>query len=276
MIPIRGSPLPDDEKYESAIFFDNDENKIVNVNDICPKITTIKVPETASRVSEKSFDSPLMTSLIDKAGGDHNIYIHLLKKSGYTSDGFDEISGIDPDIHGPIIKTWIDKRENPNKNIILIDWDRTTTVVEGFIEFPYERFAAYSKLSKGDFYNDYLRYLCGGDERLDKIREILDYAGEKGIDIGILTNNTACDSIIFSELVNILVPSSVENLFLICSIFPPFNGHKGLKLKSMPQFSNLCTNMTGGKRRRSRSRRGPTRRYKNRRNRTKRGRINKN
>ena len=159
MIPIRGSPLPDDEKYESAIFFDNDENKIVNVNDICPKITTIKVPETASRVSEKPFDSPLMTSLIDKAGGDHNIYIHLLKKSGYTSDGFDEISGIDPDIHGPIIKTWIDKRENPNKNIILIDWDRTTTVVEGFIEFPYERFAEYSQLSKGDFYNDYLRYL---------------------------------------------------------------------------------------------------------------------
>ncbi len=271
MITVRGAPLPDDEKYEAAIFFDNDENKIINVNDICPQITAYKVPETAYRVSAKSFNSPLMTTLTDNAGGDDNIYFHLLKESGYKADSYDEISGFDPDVHGPVLKSWMDKRNNPHKSIILLDWDRTITVVEGFNDFPYERFGDYSGLRRRDFYNDFLRYLCGGDERLYKIRELLYYAGEKGIDVCVLTNNSACDSDTFYEIVETLVPTSVENLFIACSIFPPFNGHKGLKLKSMPQFSNLCNTITGGYARRRR-----TKRNKHRRNRTKRGRINKN
>ena len=50
MITIRGTQLPEDEKYTSAIFLDNDPDKIKNVNDICPRITTISIPQTSHKV----------------------------------------------------------------------------------------------------------------------------------------------------------------------------------------------------------------------------------
>ena len=260
MYVLRGALLPDEEKYIAAIFFDNDQNKIINVSDTCPHIFTTHVPETAYHVSQKSFDSPEMQKLMEAAGGDDNIYIHLLKNAGYNSDSYDFISGFSPEVHGPMLASWIGQRKDPTKSIILLDWDRTITVIEGFIEFDYEKFADYSGMRKRDYYNDFLRYLCGGDERLYRLRELLDYAGERGIDVAVLTNNSACNGRVFAELVDTLVPNSVENLFLACSIYPPFNGNKGLKLKSMPQFSELCKhNMSGGsttrKRRRSQKRR---------------------
>ncbi len=255
MITLRGSPLPDDEKYVAGIFFDNDKNKIINVSEICPGISTIHVPETAYHVTPKSFDSPEMQELMEQAGGDDNIYIHLLKNAGYTSDSYDFISGFSPEVHGPTLASWIGQRNDPTKSIILLDWDRTITVIEGFMQFDYEKYSEYSGLRKRDYYNDFLRYLCGGDTRLYRFRELLDFAGERGIDVCILTNNSACNSDVFSELVDTLVPSSVENLFIACSIYAPFNGNKGQKLKSMPQFSDLCKpEINGGFKRRRRLR----------------------
>ena len=215
-----------------------------------------------------------MKTIIEAAGSyDDNIYIHLLHKFGYGDDSFDPISGINPRTHGSQLKQWIDSRNDPTKSIILLDWDRTITVIEGFIAFDYEKYAEYSQMQRSEYYNDFLRYLCGGDLRLFHIRELLDYAGERNIDVCILTNNNACDSDIFLELVNTLVPHSVENLFVACSLYEPFNGHKGLKLKSIEAFSDLCImGQRAGFRRRSRR----LRQRHGRKSRTKRGRFNKN
>ena len=279
MITLRGSQLPDDEKYVAAIFFDNDQNKINNVSEICPQIDAIHVPETAYQVTPKSFDSPEMQGLIEQAGGDDNIYIHLLKNAGYSSDSYDFISGFSPEVHGPMLASWIGQRNDPTKSIILLDWDRTITVIEGFIQFDYEKYADYSGMRKREYYNDFLRYLCGGDLRLYRLRELLDFAGERGIDVCVLTNNSACNNNVFSELVDTLVPNSVENLFLACSIYPPFNGNKGQKLKSMSVFSELCKpKMKGGNRhrRRQRTRKGRLSHRRTSSKRGRRGRFNKN
>lgn len=256
MITVRGA-LP--EEYSAAIFFDNDPNKIQNVAEKCPAIQGQSVPETAYEIHPLPLNFPPLKTIVTDAGGEDNKYLKYLRAMYVTTDYYDPVSGINPIVHRPIIEEWLYSLESPDTSIVLIDWDRTMTVIEGFYNFDYDRFKNYPNFrqlfrtfTKDEFYEDILRYLLGGDARLAALRAIFSIIGDLKIHIGILTNNGSCPTQQFKDLINKLIPPSVENLFIACSKPAPFNGHKGNKLKSIEQFRTLCNPvLEGGRRYRS-------------------------
>ncbi len=250
MITVRGVEVPE---YSAAIFFDNDRNKIANVADKCPAIRGHAVPETAYEIHGSPLNFPPLKNIINAAGGENNSYVKFLRKNLVTYDYYDPISGINPVVHRPVIEEWLHTLEMPATSIIIIDWDRTMTIIEGFYNCDYDIFKndprtreLFATFTKEQLYEDMLRYLLGGDERLVGLRSIFSIIGDLKIHICILTNNGSCSSNLFKELVNQLMPESVENLFIACSKPAPFYGHKGNKLKSIAPFRRLCNVMGGG------------------------------
>ena len=298
MITVRGA-LP--EEYSAAIFFDNDPKKIHNVAEKCPVIQGQRVPETASEIHPLPLNFPPLKTIVTAAGGEDrspeetalrlargqredNKYVKYLRAMYVTTDYYDPVSGINPVVHRPIIEEWLHSLESPNTSVVLIDWDRTMTVIEGYYNSDYDiykndpRFRVlFSTFTKEEFYEDILRYLLGGDERLAALRSIFSIIGDLNIHICILTNNGSCPNQQFKDLIDKLMPPSVENLFIACSKPAPFNGHKGNKLKSIEQFRTLCNVVAGGgyrSHKHKKSRKRKTRiKHKHRRTR---GRFNKN
>ncbi len=250
MITVRGGEIPE---YTAAIFFDNDRNKIVNVADKCPAIRGQAVPETAYEIHGSPLNFPPLKNIINAAGGENNSYVKFLRKNLVTYDYYDPVSGLNPVVHRPIIEEWLHSLEVPASSVFIIDWDRTMTVIEGVYNCDYDIFKTdprtrelFATFTKEQLYEDILRYLLGGDERLAGLRSIFSILGDLKIHICILTNNGSCNSNFFKELVNRLMPESVENLFIACSKLAPFYGHKGNKLKSIVSFRTLCNAMGGG------------------------------
>lgn len=266
MITVRGSSPMDPGKYTSAIFFDNDHKKIKNIENICPLITRHLVNESEGELRPIKFNKEPIKSIIASAGGIENTYYDYLLSSRIDEDYYDPISGINPDIHGPLVKEWMASLEVPEDSIVLFDWDRTITVFEGFYFPP----SLNDTDEDEEFVEDCLRYIMGGDERLAAFRDLCSEIGFAGVSIGILTNNGNCNKDFFKALVEQLIPDDVENLFIICSRPEPFFGHKGFKLQSIDHFSDICNaennNMSGGLRRR-RQRRSRKNRRKSRRGR---------
>ena len=127
------------------------------------------------------------------------------------------------------------------------------TVIEGFYNSDYDTYkndprlrVLFSTFTKDEFYEDILRYLLGGDDRLRRLRDIFSIIGDLKIHICILTNNGSCPTQQFKDLINKLIPPSVENVFIACSKPGPFYGHKGNKLKSIEQFRSLCSPVVRG------------------------------
>ena len=250
MITVRGA-LP--EEYSAAIFFDNDPNKIQNVADKCPYIQGQHVPETAYEIHPLPLNFPPLKTIVNAAGGEDNKYLKYLRAMYVTTDYYDPVSGINPVVHRPIIEEWLHSLESPNTSVVLIDWDRTMTVIEGYYNSEYDTYkndprfrVLFSTFTKEELYEDILRYLLGGDERLAALRSIFSIIGDLNIHICILTNNGSCSNQQFKDLIDKLMPPSVENLFIACSKPSPFYGHKGNKLKSIEQFRTLCNAIGGG------------------------------
>lgn len=263
MINLRGStPLPPG-KYTSAIFFDNDADKIENVDEICPSITGHLIPETEYPYPPTKFTDEPLKSVIQAAGSHRNTYVKYLNASNINEDYYDQLSGFDSDVHGPLLNSWLDGLEVPEDAIVLFDWDRTITKFEGFYYPPIFRELSQNPrarhflrgVTEELFIEDALRYLLGGDERLTAFRDICQKIGERGVTIGILTNSGSCTTDYFKLFVDLLIPSEVDNLFILCSRPAPFRGNKGLKLKSIEHFSQLCPAFGGGYKRRRKTKR---------------------
>jgi hypothetical protein len=160
--------------------------------------------------------------------------------------------------------------------VLILDWDRTITVMEGVILPPQAAtFAGNGILSAlMPLYSaiimqepqlrevttvDALMYLCGGGSRLNAIVHWLNAVAHQGIHIMILTNNKACVTAphLFNELVVTLL-QGYRNYSITCSGNMVYQGDKGLALRHDPRFNALCgATMAGG-------RRNTRRRYKKR------------
>jgi len=78
---------------------------------------------------------------------------------------------------------------NNDKKIVLSDWDRTITVVEGMYFGPIDGVLT-SKVELDEIkMNDLLVYLMGGEERLEKVKNMFIKLHEYNIPIYILTHN---------------------------------------------------------------------------------------
>jgi len=199
--------------------------------------------------------------------------------------GYDPVSGI----HQPHIdyfNAWEAHTHAMGANrALILDWDRTITVIEGIILPPQAATFAGNGILNAliPLYParimqepqlrevttvDALMYLCGGGGRLNAIVQWLNAVAHQGIHIMILTNNKGCITAphLFNELVVTLL-QGYPNYSITCSGNMVYQGDKGLALSYDPRFNTLCGAAMAGGRRKNNTRRRynmrKTRRLKN-------------
>ena len=259
---------PAEKLYEAAIFFDNEANNLYEpkkgVCEVCPdddKMTCIKVNETKDIKECPWTEEPLKSYI--KQFGNENIYLNALRIL-YDSDKFDVLSGIQ-DYDFSILNDWIEETESlGDRRAAIFDWDRTLTMFEGlvlgrgsvrnlletFIKMTPLKSAKHDSLqdfTKEITSEDILLYLLGGQERLDKIREMFQNCYYNQVSIYILTNNGhAKKNDSFSEILAKLFDGIPYTL-----IWSGDRQGKGIHLKKLAKFKKICgivSDTAGGKR----------------------------
>jgi hypothetical protein len=215
-------------EFDHAIFFDNSLSHIDDVQSNCPGIECILTKETAEKPPSIPFTNKGLAALIES-----------LKPNAYTdhiqtitkSDTYDAKSGIS-DLDIDTFNIW-EKQTRPEKSkqnahrVLLLDWDRTITKVEGFLLPP--------SIPKIDP-KDVVVYLCGGKERFDMLQTWLADVTSKGIEIMIVTNNSGCNWPVFRYLADAFMPN-IKPDQIVCGV--NFGYHKSLAIMNDPRFSKL-------------------------------------
>jgi hypothetical protein len=171
-----------------------------------------------------------------------NLYCAGLQLLGRDGDSYDKLSGIQEE-HIEKLYNFLEllMTSHPRDPMhVLLDWDRTLTVVEGYlgVEKICERLPSVVKAYKAQgilpaetdldvitpkhkehMYEDQLRYLFGGAGRLAMIRDMLNSLSEHGIYVWILTNNTGCTSEDFQSMVKHLGQGKGRIQRTICASF---------------------------------------------------------
>jgi hypothetical protein len=262
-IPVRSNIAHDVvTQYDAAIFFDNEQKHIDDMPVACPTITVIKVPDTHPKPKPPFNESPFKEYL---ASLGENTYINVLKRQGETYDAYDQASGL-ASTHVDRLRAWIEETADKASRVALFDWDRTFTKVEGI--FPYESEAAIRTIIPGlswtTFVRDATRYLCGGAERVQLLKDMFVTLHANHVDIAILTNNGGCPdrvALMRAILVELLPPGAQATIY--CSAPAPYAGNKGKRLQDAAKFKRLCPPQAGGRRTRRRTiRRKSTRRHR--------------
>jgi len=242
----------EEPKFGAAIFFDNDRHRIAEVREFCENIRLVPIDEMAE-LHAYPFADGILEDYIDTL--DYNVYLEAIQHLGVVSDMLDPLSGIE-DEHIATFDAWLEETKTVPNRAALFDWDRTITVIEGF--YPENladivKWRNENEVSLKDWREDTLIYLCGGNERLTKLRAMFARAHAAGVKNIVLTNNGMCTSSIFTDLAQHLFhPVPVD---AICGKL--YNLHKGQALRAHPQFTELCA-VRGGRSRkcgRSKSRR---------------------
>ena len=235
--------------YETAIFFDNDKTYVENVQMFCD-ICGVHVGETPG------FDYKLLTPLPEvyktdfgEIGENKNPYYDFVGKMEQGKEAYDKLSGFKEE-HEPLLDQWIESTQG-KRRVAIFDWDRTITKIEGFWfpigNYTVARFgSAFNK--RGVTSSHINQYLCGGIERYNFIKGIMQKCKNNGVNILILTNSGMCTtSPAFKELVADICGDAPHAI--VCSRVPPWNGHKGLALRATNPA--LCTKSVGGKSRKT-------------------------
>lgn len=206
--------------YEIGYFFDNEERRIVEVSAYCPDITCIKIPD-GGRYRESPIRNRNLPPELE-----NNDYIKMLGGIEGT-DTHDAASGIRAE-HIPPFHAWAAKNVD-KKRVVILDWDRTITQIEGIIAptrfedmdmsfvdvvrssigsnplttpetcgnpVAVQRGKEIEALHPGQgetarIAEQTLQYLCGIDRLSMLQRDIFGYCAENGIAIVILTNSAA-------------------------------------------------------------------------------------
>ena len=108
----------------------------------------------------------------------HSNLSNLKYESKLPNNGISFIQMID-------LKKW--SNENGEK-IVFFDWDRTLTVVEGFIPLKDNKLIS-PPLSENSIL-EYVIYIFGGIKRFTKIKKLFNYLHKMNVNIYILTNNS--------------------------------------------------------------------------------------
>ena len=189
------------KEYNRALFLDNNIDYIMAVSE-CPGITIIKVSE--SEVLQDA-TSEAFQELRKKLSPEGELYVSSLLK--FTNDiAYDPSSGIQ-DSHIIEIQQWVSdmKSKSMDPLAILIDFDRTLTMMEGIIgsgttglqgtKNNLRKRLGNTRKKNVEAYESVkieglVETLLGGPERLRKIQSLFDFLYDYGVDIWILSNNS--------------------------------------------------------------------------------------
>jgi hypothetical protein len=207
---VRALRNPDELK--NIRFYDDSEENIDDVQKDY-KIECIHVPRTNTSPKGKS------------QGGEEHEYIRYIRDRGNwdldnkDSDLYDvltfyhesphmqedEISEALTDKHIDELLRWT--RKNQNAKCVIFDFDRVINRVEGVI--GYDTVAEIRKYHLKP--SGLAKYHIGSKKRMRKIKRMFDELVRRGIDVRIVTNNTAAGCELFTEILKCIHPVLNKN-----------------------------------------------------------------
>ena len=236
--------------FQAAIFMDNSNRCINDVRAYCPTIELVQIPESMAGSPNVPINDLLMQQYIATAHLEHNSYLRFMNIVGINDHGYDPISGI-REPHIEAFDRWeaATRELGPNRALIL-DWDRTITIIEGVV-LPRVPNMAFSQILEylGNPPGvlpvtavDTLMFMCGGGERLNMLVRWLSRVAELGIHIMILTNSPAPvqSARMYYELISTLVQGYPNCSIMHSGQLSPYVGNKGAALRADRRFSELC------------------------------------
>lgn len=207
---VRALRNPDELK--NIRFYDDSEENIEDVQKDY-NIECIHIPRTDTTPRGKS------------QGGNEHEYIRYIRDHGrWDLDGRDsdlynvltfyhesphmqedEISEALTDKHIDELLRWT--RKNPNAKCVIFDFDRVINRVEGVIGYD-----TVSEIKKYHLKPSGLaKYHIGTKSRMKKIKKMFDELVRRGIDVRIVTNNTAAGCELFTEILKCIHPVLNKN-----------------------------------------------------------------
>jgi hypothetical protein len=207
---VRALKNPDELK--NIRFYDDSEENIEDVEKDY-NIECIHVPRTNTTPKGRS------------QGGNEHEYIRYIRDNGkWDFDGKDsdlydvltfyhesphmqedEISEALTDKHIDELLRWT--RKNPNAKCVIFDFDRVINRVEGVIGYDTVREIRKYHLKPSGL----AKYHIGTKSRMRKIKKMFDELVRRGIDVRIVTNNTAAGCELFTEILKCIHPVLNKN-----------------------------------------------------------------
>lgn len=274
-------------RFDSGIFFDNAHNHIKEFRDHT-KFSTIDVGETSSDFSLPN-DSPIYIDYIIDSDLRKNS-ITIITKFLFPTVWYDPKAGIKREHVEQFYRWISDEILSANtftshNKVAIFDWDRTLTVFEGHdlpnsgidnsLEFTDKMLndAWISTLEEINLSNpaifngkydkmidwlkeipitveEFILYLCGGEARVEMLREMFARCKASNTHVIILTNNSGCIYNYFKKMVDVLINGTCP-YEIICSSEEPYRGRKTNLIYLDDRFINM--RLTGGSRRRRRN-----------------------
>jgi hypothetical protein len=243
------------KEYTQALFLDNDTTQIRLVRERLPRIETIQIPE--SELLLPSSLEKIQRELESISGHTFasNKYIErAFRIRKYPNHLYDPVSGIQ-ESHIHQVDAWMERTRRDAHRALLVDWDRTISVFEGYIgddegEMMGDRIR---------YYEDVLVFLLGGAPRLAALRAMFARAHAEGVHLYVVTNNTGCNDI--PSGFNHFVKQLFQTIPYVLICGNEYGGHKGRALASYPEFARLQVRTGGGIHRSRRQYRRPRRRH---------------
>lgn len=209
----------------AILFLDNDSE---HITDLTKHIKYLEVVKVDDILPNKFATTPMPRRSYTKYFvGKKNKYAILNERVG--DEPYTPSNGI---TNGNIktITTWLKTSASATTKIILFDWDRTISVVEGFI--------GTTKIS--EFLPDTMEYLLGGETRVKVLKTLFKTLHASEVHVFIITNNSAASSSsglreLFLKMIKHIDPAFEEEN-LICSAYEKSKTNALLKAKS---FTNL-------------------------------------
>jgi len=196
-------------------FYDNDKNNFEGM--AAMGIDTFLVDETIpNSIFSSSDDSPSFQT-----------YFTLMKKAFTTSQQKEYFRYLENNFNFatlPLpcegltakqcidIEKWVTPKL-PRNRLLLLDWDRTLTAVEGYFTSPHET----KHLQEAEF-----QFIFGSSTRLDRIQSMINTCFHYKVPVYILTNNTGAqeDKNYFVQFMRLLSPHFSEQHLLPSSQSP--------------------------------------------------------
>lgn len=263
--PVAAAPLPANLEellppFDTAFFLDNDSKYVRQVRACDSSEEKIKAHKVAGSdyIRGVALESAVMTRhLANLSEGGRAFgrmiveYIAFLAKNypGFLREELiDEGSGIRGD-DVRILRDWVEVNAG-KRRVVLIDWDRTLTTIEGGF-YTSDSFEEMMKTlmsyvnTNGLTVENMVEYYVGGMERLTMLQEMFDFLYSKNVTIYILTNNRVCidHPKMLTQLANVLTRNRPINL--ICSA--AHGQDKQRAILATEKVKHLCP-MRGGKR----------------------------
>jgi hypothetical protein len=167
-------------------FYDNDEKHVDDISQNFPDIESILVPETKLDYMQSANPLEYKTKYNTMFPG--NYFLKTMGDAGYACEAKYTSKAFTTEMIIELID-WCLKNYQEEK-VVIFDWDRTLSCVEGFISL-YDVKRVYRHLSVDDdlFSKFQLEYLMGGPDRLARLQLLFRILDLFQVKIYILSNN---------------------------------------------------------------------------------------